>query len=92
MNKTEKFYIFKISIAILGYLEAKFDYDYFILFWQWGPTILNKKFKVILTKIEEVTAVFVISRIGLLTGFALCILYVGGGGKLCHRMLHIVTL
>ena len=27
-----KIHIFKISFAILGYLEAKFDYDYFILF------------------------------------------------------------
>ena len=25
-------YAFKISFTILGYLEAKFDYDYFILF------------------------------------------------------------
>ena len=32
--KIEKksFYEFKVSLAILGYLEAKFDYDYFILF------------------------------------------------------------
>ena len=45
------------SIAILGYLEAKFDYGYFILFFHWGPTILHKKFQVISSKIEGVTVV-----------------------------------
>jgi len=51
---------FTHSFAILGYLEAKFDYDYFILFWHKGLTILHTKFEVILSKIKDVAAVFVI--------------------------------
>ena len=31
LTKISFFYTFKISISILWYLEAKFDYDYFIL-------------------------------------------------------------
>ena len=31
LTKISFFYAFKISISILWYLEAKFDYDYFIL-------------------------------------------------------------
>jgi len=32
LTKQKKKYAFKISIEIVGYLEAKYDYDYFILF------------------------------------------------------------
>ena len=46
------------SDAILRYLEAKFDYGYFIIFLHYGSTILHKKFQVILTKNEGVTAIF----------------------------------
>ena len=31
LTRISFFYAFKISISILWYLEAKFDYDYFIL-------------------------------------------------------------
>jgi len=46
-------------IAISLYLEAKFDYGYFIFF-QWGTTILHKKCPVISSKIEGVMAIFAI--------------------------------
>ena len=38
-----KIYIFKISFAIFGYLEAKFDYDYFILFLALGSQVSTQK-------------------------------------------------
>ena len=63
--RKKKIYAFKILIAILGYLEAKFDYDYFILFLHLGPTILHKKFHVIWSKIEDFTTVLSFSKIGL---------------------------
>ena len=46
------------SIAISPYLEAEFDYGYFILFLHYGSTILHKKFQVISSKNEGVTAIF----------------------------------
>ena len=45
-------------IAILRYLEAKFDYGYFIIFLRYGSKILHKKSQVILTKNEGVTVIF----------------------------------
>ena len=45
-------------IAISRYLEAKFDYGYFIIFLQYGSRILHKKSQVISTKNEGVTAIF----------------------------------
>ena len=45
-------------IAISHYIEAKFDYGYFIIFFCYGSKILHKKFQVILTKNEGVTAIF----------------------------------
>ena len=45
-------------ISISRYLEAKFDYGYFIIFLRFGSTILHKKSQVILTKNEGVTAIF----------------------------------
>ena len=61
-NLTKFFvYAFVISIAILWYLEAKFDYGYFTFFCHWGPMILHKKWQVISSKIEEVAAIFVIN-------------------------------
>ena len=49
---------FATVIAILCYLEAKFDYGYFIFFLCYGSKILHKKSQVILTKNEGVTAIF----------------------------------
>ena len=45
-------------IAILHYLEATFDHGYFIFFLRHGSKILHKKFQVISTKNEGVTAIF----------------------------------
>ena len=45
-------------IAISRYLEAKFDYGYFIIFLSYGSKILHKKHQVISTKNEGVTAIF----------------------------------
>ena len=45
-------------IAILHYIEAKFDYGYFIIFLCCGSKILHKKFQVILSKNEGVTLIF----------------------------------
>ena len=45
-------------IAILHYLEAKFDYGYFLIFLPYGSKILHKKFQVISIKNEGVTAIF----------------------------------
>ena len=45
-------------IAIYHYLEAKFDYGYFIIFLRYGSKILHKKFQVILRKNEGMTAIF----------------------------------
>ena len=47
-------------ITITRYLEVKFDYGYFILFYQYGFMILHKKFQVILSKIEGVTVIYAI--------------------------------
>ena len=44
-------------IAIYRYLEAKFDYGYFIIFLRYGSKILHKKSQVILTQNEGVTAI-----------------------------------
>ena len=44
-----------------SYQVAKFDNRYFIYFFRkWGHKIVHKKFKVILSKIEGITAIFVI--------------------------------
>ena len=45
-------------IAISHYIEAKFDYDYFIFFLCHGSKILHKKSQVISTKKKDVTAIF----------------------------------
>ena len=45
-------------IAISHYIEAKFDYGYFIMFLQCGSKILHKKCQVISSKNESVTAIF----------------------------------
>ena len=50
---------FSKIVAISRYLEAKFDYGYFIIFLHYGSTILHKKFQVISIKNEGVTAIFV---------------------------------
>ena len=47
-------------IAILHYLEAKFYYGYFIIFFRYGSTILHKKLQVISSKNEGMTAIFAI--------------------------------
>ena len=49
-------------IAISHYIEAKFDYGYFIIFLRWGSNILHKKFQVILSKNEGVTLIFPIQN------------------------------
>ena len=48
---------------VLWYLEAKFDYGYFINFFQYSHSILPKKIQVILTKIKGMTAVFAVANI-----------------------------
>merc|ERR1712089_30467 len=45
-------------IAISRYLEAKFYYSYFIIFLCYGSKILHKKFQVISSKNEGLTAIF----------------------------------
>ena len=45
-----------------GYLEAKFDYRYFIIFLHNGSKIPHKKFQVILSKHEGVTLIFPIQN------------------------------
>ena len=45
-------------IAILHYIEAKFDYSYFIIFLGHSSKILHKKFQVISSKNEGVTLIF----------------------------------
>ena len=45
-------------IAIWYYIEAKFDYGYFIIFFPYGSQILHKKFQVISIKNEGVVAIF----------------------------------
>ena len=45
-------------IAILHYLEAKFDYGYFIFFLRYGSKILHKKTQFISSKNDGVTAIF----------------------------------
>ena len=45
-------------IAISHYIEAKFDYVYFIFFLRYGFQILQKKSQVISTKNEGVMAIF----------------------------------
>ncbi len=49
-------------IVILRYLEAKFDYGYFIIFLPFDSKILHKKFQVILSKNEGVTLIFPIQN------------------------------
>ena len=44
-------------IAILHYLEAKFDYDYFIFFLKWFSDCIQK-FQVISRKNEGVTMIY----------------------------------
>ena len=45
-------------IAILRYLEAKFDYGYFMNFLHYGSTIQHKKFQVLSSKNEGGTVIF----------------------------------
>ena len=61
-------------IAISRYLEAKFDYGYFILFYHYGSTILHKKFQVISSKIEGVMAIF--NFFYFLSRFGHCFVYI----------------
>ena len=49
-------------IAILRYLEAKFDYGYFITFLSYGSKILHKKIQVISSKNKAVTLIFPIQN------------------------------
>ena len=44
--------------VILHYLEAKFDYEYFIIFLCYGFKILHKKSQVISSKNEGMTGIF----------------------------------
>ena len=53
-----KLWTYAILTAILHYLEAKFDYGYFIIFLWYGFKILHKKSQVILIKNEGVAAIF----------------------------------
>ena len=49
-------------IAISQYIEAKFDYGYFIIFLCCDSKILHKKIQVILSKNEGVTLIFPIQN------------------------------
>ena len=49
-------------IAIYRYLEAKFDYSYFIIFLCCGSKILHKNFQVISGKNEGMTLIFPIQN------------------------------
>ena len=49
-------------IAILHYIEAKFDYSYFIIFLRCGSKIVHKTFQVILSKHEGMTLIFPIQN------------------------------
>ena len=49
-------------IAILHYIEAKFDYGYFITFLPYSSKILNKKFQVISSKNKAMTLIFLIQN------------------------------
>ena len=53
----EKLEICVTLIAISHYIEAKFDYGYFIIFLCCGSKILHKQSQVISTKNEGVTAI-----------------------------------
>ena len=44
------------------YLEAKFDYGYFIIFLRYGSKILQKKIQVISSKNKGVTLIFPIQN------------------------------
>ena len=46
----------------MGYLEAKFNYGYFILFCDRVPQFYTKKFQVILSKNEGMTLIFPIQN------------------------------
>ena len=59
----EKLEICVTLIAIWHYIEAKFDYGYFIIFLHYGSKILHKKIQVILSKNEVVTLIFPIKNI-----------------------------
>ena len=58
----EKLEIWATLIAISRYLEAKFDYGYFIFFLRYRSKILHKKFQVISSKNEAVTLIFPIKN------------------------------
>ena len=58
----EKLEICATLIAISGYLEAKFDYGYFIFFLAYGSKILHKKFQVISSKNKAVKLIFPIQN------------------------------
>ena len=54
----ETFQTFTISIAILWYLEAKFDYVTYTLFYSTGSSDVTQNVQVILSKIAGVTLIF----------------------------------
>merc|ERR1711895_272349 len=54
----EKLEIRGTLIAISHYIEAKFDYSYFIIFLRYSSKILHKKFQVISSKNEGVALIF----------------------------------
>ena len=54
----EKLEICVTLIAILRYIEAKFDYGFFIIFLHYGSKILLKKIQVIWSQNKGMTAIF----------------------------------
>ena len=58
----EKLEICVTLIAISCYLEAKFDYGYFIIFLPYGSKILHKKIQVISSKTKAVMLIFPIQN------------------------------
>ena len=58
----EKLEICVTLISISRYLEAKFDYGYFIIFLPYGSKILHKKFQVISSKHKAVTLILPIQN------------------------------
>ena len=54
----EKLEICITLIGILQYIEAKFDYGYFIIFLHYSSKIFHKKFQVISSKNKGVTLIF----------------------------------
>ena len=65
MELKKIFHYFATSIAISPYLEAEFDYGYFIIFFALWFHDSTQKFQVISSKIEGVTAIFPIFYLNL---------------------------